>query len=150
MSTAAATLVATRVALVDALTDRANLAGVQVVYAWPGEATARECVFTQGGDIDSPVAALRGGRKTRNLDATFELVVRVEGPGADQETVDTRAAALAAEVDDYLADNPAALAATVPGLVDLTVDRATARGGIGDGTRVAEVVLVVRVHARLT
>lgn len=150
MSTAAAVLVATRAALVDALALRANLAAVQVAYAWPGDTMARECVFTQGGDVDSPIAALRGGRKTRNLDATFDVVVRVEGPGVDQATVDARAAALAAEVDDYLADNPTALAGTVTGLVDLTLDRATVRGGLGDGTRIAEVVLVVRARARLT
>lgn len=151
MSTAVGTLVATRAALAAALALRDGLADVQVAYAWPGDATARESLWTQNGTLSSPIAAMRGGRKTRNLDGTFEVVVRVEGPGADQATVDARAADLAAEVDNYLADNPTALTATVPGLVDLTVgEPTTKREGIGDGSRIAEVFIVVRVRARLT
>lgn len=143
-------VVAARQALVSQLALRAGLAGVQVSYAWPGDATARETLFTDNASGDIDIASLRGGRKMRNEESTFSVVIRVEGPGADQATVDTRALTLGKEVEDLLADSPTALNAAVPGVIDAVVDSYRLAGGIGDQSRVAELTYTIRIRTRLT
>ena len=148
MSTAL--IVAARQALTSALALRGGLAGVQVAYAWPGDTAQREVIFTDGGDGLIEIAALRAGRKTRNEDATFKVVVRVEVPGGDQSTADARALTLGKELEDYLADSPTALNGAVAGVIDTVVESYELRGGLGDQSRIAELTYTVRIRTRLT
>lgn len=143
-----ATDVAVRQALIALLAARPGLAGIQVVYAHPGQAIRSEAIYTRNARVESPIAALRAGRKTRDETVRLEVVVDVLGPGDDQATVDTRAAALGAELENLLADDITCLSAS--GAFEAWVEGYTADGGIEGESRRAVRVYTVLYHARLT
>ena len=67
-------------ALLTQLQAAAGFSGVQVVYADPGEAMRRECVFL--GDIDSGTQVpetFSTGTRRRAEDFTLEVIVAVQG-----------------------------------------------------------------------
>lgn len=141
-------VVEVRAALMAALAARAELAGVQVSYAHPGQAVRAESIWSQNGTGDLEYAAYRAGRKTRNEETTFEVVVSVLGPGDDQLTTDRRALELGESLEDYIADDPGAFAAT--GAYTATVTGMRLTGGLTEAGRVAEVTYTVSYRARLT
>lgn len=91
-----------------------DLAGVQVVYSFPGN-IADECVY--GGDMSGPVAAVAfrgGGRTQRDEQALIKLHVRVNHDGFSIADTETRAAEIGTAVENYVAANPTL--ADFPGL----------------------------------
>ena len=132
-------------ALLTQLQAAAGFSGVQVVYADPGEAMRRECVFL--GDIDGGTQVpetFSTGTRRRVEDFTLEVLVAVQGkPTAS--SAETRAVALANVVDDVVANDP-----QLGGLASLTfcevegMSMTTNEAGI-DG---AHCVVTIRIHAR--
>lgn len=103
---AGSTIVVFKSALLAALQARAGLTGVQTEYADKPNTSRREILFfgaTEIGDTEYPV--MRAGRIKREENYTVRVHVVVAGqptPVANE----TRALAIAREVEEYLADNP--------------------------------------------
>jgi hypothetical protein len=90
---------------------------VPVTYAWPGPETADECVFLGPHpstadiriDLSSQIPTIKAGRKQRQEEYVVRVTVwsfRPELTPVDAQTCEERAFALAAEVEDVLADDP--------------------------------------------
>ncbi len=122
-----------------------GFSGVQVVYADPGEAMRRECVYL--GDIDSgsqTPESFSTGTRRRIEDFTLDVFVAVQGkPTASSAEV--RAVALANVIDDVVANDP-----QLGGLASLTfcevdgMSMVTNEAGV-DG---AHCVVTVRIHVQ--
>lgn len=143
-------IVQIRKAVVEGLSQMENLAGVEVTYTWQQNSTAREQVFTLRARTDSnDPAALRSGRNNRNERGRFQIVVKARIPGESPETVDERALALGADVEDFLADRKSNELG-VTGLNWIRQDGWTLDGGWADNTYVAELTYDVVYDARVT
>lgn len=108
---------ATRVRLVDLLSAAPQLAGVQVAYGWAGQDAENESVYLGDTRGEVEVAAMKGGRKSRDDRFSFDLWIVAGAPGQDgPQAADERAEELYAVVEDVLAGDPE-LGRAVPGLV---------------------------------
>lgn len=100
-------------ALVAALALRAELANVQVAYAWPGPQTRPEAIFFgESLSGESEVPTIKAGRKQRSETYDLEIVCWVfhtAGTAATgAQSAEARAFELMQSVDDLLADDPRA------------------------------------------
>lgn len=134
---------------------------VPVNYAWPGtDRKAAEHVWMNGGRSIVGIVSQKTGRKRRNYDTTFEIIVEAQRPGeqlADddsetllQVTVDQAVAAITLVIDEYLADNPTlGLEANPPRTADVVqlvnIDR---QAGPMDVGVISRNILTVRYGAR--
>lgn len=140
-------IVATRLAVLDALRPLAAFEDVDVRLSWDSGSEARERVYTARSRFTQKPASMRAGRTHRNEAGIFQVVIRVEGVGDDQETTSARAVELGTEVEDWIAENRS----TVAGLNWLEV-----RGDgelaemFNDAGTLAVLVYTVTYDARLT
>lgn len=106
-SPSATQVFAVRRKLVALLQARANLAAVSVLYGWPGvDRAARQMIYTDASASgDQTVASMKEGRTFYNERAQFEVTIRVEAVGGDQEDADTTCESLALELAQCVADN---------------------------------------------
>lgn len=92
---------------------------VPVTYAWPGPATQPECVFLGPNpqtadlrlDLSSDIPTIKAGRKQRQESYTVRVTVwewRPDLTATGAATVEAQAFALAAEIEDVLANDPQA------------------------------------------
>lgn len=140
-------IVAARLAVLDALRPLVAFEDVDVRLSWDSGSEARERVYTARSRFTQKPASLRAGRTHRNEVGIFQVVIRVEGVGDDQETTSARAVELGAAVEDWIAENRS----TVAGLNWLEV-----RGDgdlaemFNDAGTLAVLVYTVTYDARLT
>lgn len=76
-----------------------------VAYAYDFAGLAREHVYTGRSRWETPPAALRSGRNTRNETGHFDLNVLVRVVGEDVYTADERADEIGAEIEGWFADH---------------------------------------------
>lgn len=149
MSTTTAPTV--RAQLITLLAARPGLAGVLVTPVWQGDAATQEQMYLGKTSADLDFATIRAGRKKREEDYAVDLVIDVERPddwGPDSEE---RAFALAAEVDDLVADDPAiGLGATLPTLRIHVSHLEQTSGALAEGGIGTRITLTLSVQSRLT
>lgn len=106
-SPAATQVFAVRRKLVALLDARAALAAVSVTYGWPGiDRAERQMIYTDSRATgEQNVAAMKEGRTFYNERARFDVTIRVEAVGGNQQTADTTCEALALELAQCVADN---------------------------------------------
>lgn len=153
-------LVAVLAPLMPALSDAA-LELVPVTYFWPGTDHKRaEHVWMNGGRSVVDIPTYKAGRKRRNYETTFEIIVEAQRVGVQldesnattlQLEVDQAVEAITRVIDEYLADNPliGLDAEDLPRVVDkvqlVNIDRA---GGPFDTGAMSRNILTVRYGAR--
>lgn len=143
------TLPTVKRALIDALSTRPSLDGVQVSYEMPQRAMSYESIwFGEDTETENTIPVMRAG--TKKVDETYALPLVVQvlvTDGRDAEAADLRAAALLGAVQQCLAESPR-----------LTPEIQWAElggwahhvGPIGDGSsRGSRFDALVRVQARL-
>ncbi len=108
----------------------------------------REHVFTGRSRADTPPAALRSGRNTRNETGHFDLTVMVRSVAGDAYDAETRAEAIGAAVEDWLADRKSNELG-VPGLLSLVVESWEADYAKADNGTAAIRTYDIRWTARL-
>ena len=140
-----------KAALLTKLQADATLSAIQVVYADPGEAMRRECVFmgdaVSGNQIPESLAS---GRRRRIEEFRLDVHVGVQSKAAGVQEAEQRAIALAAAVENVGADYPT-LSDSVTGLMFIEcagMSTNTGEAGI-DGPRVLATVHF-QVKARLS
>lgn len=145
-------LFAVRRKLVDLLQARTNLAAVSVTYGWPGaDKIARQMIYTDSNaTAEQTVASLKQGRTFYNERGKFEVTIRVEAIGGDQETADTTCETLAGELAECVADNRT-LATSGTGLVNWihSVGWVNA-SAFNDAGYLAQLTYTLEYDARLT
>lgn len=92
-----------------------------VSYGYDFSGTHREQVYLGKSRADTPPAALRSGRNTRNESGTFDLNVMVRIVGGDAFDAESRAESIGGAVEDWLADRKSNELG-VPGLLSLVVE----------------------------
>ncbi|MEV5538479.1 hypothetical protein AB0L13_16610 [Saccharopolyspora shandongensis] len=144
------TLPAVKRAIVDALAARPGMAGVQVSYEMPQRGVLAESVWWgEDTETETEIPVMRAG--TKKVDELWSgmLVVQVLiTDGRDAEAADLRAAALLAEVQQCLAEQP-----RISPEVQWAEMTGWAHhvGPIGDGTsRGSRFDVAIRVRARLS
>lgn len=139
-----------RDALVTALDAEATLTG-NVHYAWEGVVMEKpEAVWIdQVSDWTSEIASIKAGRKHRNEQFTFQLVINVvtQGVAGSAQTCFERAVTLHAAVEDALADDVQAGTTAVQWL---HVEGVEANLLPYEKGWLAQLVVDVTGHARLT
>ncbi|MEV0085258.1 hypothetical protein [Saccharopolyspora sp. NPDC050642] len=144
------TLPAVKRALLDALAARPGLSGVQVSYEMPQRALAGEAIwFDEDTETEAGIPVMKAG--TKKVDETYALPVVVQvlvTDGRDAEVADLRAAALLAELQQSLAENPQ----VTPAIQWAELGGWSHHvGPIGDGSsRGSRFDVLVRVRARLS
>lgn len=142
--------------IITLLVARAGLSGVSVTYAWPGtSAAAEQMFFGETQAVDHEIANIRAGRKQRQETYDLGLVIQVLKPGSTAltaSTVESRAFALAQEVENMLADDPTLAIGPPSGAlqwahVDSIESPVLVPFEKGWG---AELTVRIRCHARLT
>lgn len=124
---------------------------VLVAHVWQGQADKQEHIYLGNTSADLEFATIRSGRKKREEDYTVDIVIDVEIPTDWGPSSETRAFALAAEVDDMLADDPAiGLAATIPTLRMHVSHIEQSSGALDPGGIGTRIVLTISVQSRLT
>lgn len=106
-SPSATQLFAVRRKLVSLLQARPALANVGVTYGWPGvDRVNRQAIYTDARARGEQTAAgLTAGRTLYNERGQFDVAIRVEAVGGDQEDADTLCEALSLELAECVADN---------------------------------------------
>lgn len=118
--------------------------GVQVEWAHPGKNIELETVyFGDTSPYSQRAAAL--GKRDRDENYELELIVTVEKRGNDPEAAERRCWELVGGVEAVLRDDPDADLGGTVRLAQLSTG--PVRNFVGDGRRVAECVLSVRVEA---
>ena len=147
------TVAAVKTAIITALAARAGLAGVQVEYADPAKHRQDELIYFGNTRGRHEIAAIRAGRKPRNETYTLDLYIGAVKRGETVSAAEDRVAALLAEVEGLVADDPQLTAA---GLAAGTIDSITAGdweidpGEIEPGRPAAAMVFGLEVRARLS
>lgn len=153
MSATSSILVAVRSAIIDGLSNDADLtddlADVLVEFQW-SRGDTRERIFTRNARATHAPAAMRSGRNVRDEVGTFEVVVLVIGPSMDAEESAQRALDLGAVLEDWIAERKNNELGVV-GMQTLQVagDLTLAEMFNENGT-LAEFAIPVRYTARLT
>lgn len=101
--------VAFRRALIDTVAAFPALAGVQVVFSWPGPRFDRECVHLGRSQGSQEYATFGGGRarQPRNEQLDIDLFVVVRLPSADDGyNAELRAAEIGTLIEDGIAATP--------------------------------------------
>lgn len=144
------TLPVVKRAILDALSARAGLSGVQVSYEMPQRGMLAESIwFGEDTETETEIPVMRAG--TKHVDETWSALLVVQvliTDGRDAETADLRAAALMAEVQQTLAAQPR----ITPAIQWAELGGWTHHvGPIGDGTsRGSRFDCAIRVRARLS
>lgn len=102
------TLVEFKSALVDALTARPGLDGVQISYGFPDEEVTDEAIWLQDANANDSIPTYRAGPSVK-VEEQYTVIVACQvlmGEGAPQQDADQRAAELLAEVQQAVAENP--------------------------------------------
>lgn len=147
---AASPIVAVRSAVIAGLAALPSLSDVEVSFGWRGGSSARERVYTERARFTEEPAALRSGRNYRNETGLFDLVVWVEGPNQDAETVADRANDLREICEDWISDRKNNELA-ITGLQSLQVaGDGTADEAFADSGSLAQVRIPVKYTARIT
>lgn len=132
-----------RAALVTALSARAGLSGVQIVYGMPPGALQREHILLGPVDGTQEYRALGTARKFD--DYTVTLYITAMREGTNQQAADERALAIMAEVEDEVRTDP-----TVGGTVlTAEVSRYRLEPLAGEGAREARITLDIQTRARI-
>lgn len=125
---------------------QSTLSGVQVEPGWPGDTLKAEAVWIDQLDGDVSIPVMSAGRKYRDDQFTVPFEIRVAGKATLDATM-TRLAAIIAEIEDVMADDPGL--DTLDGLISaqvteerMTAGEIAATGWIGFGE------VVVSCHAR--
>lgn len=148
---ASSVVVALRNAVVTGLQALPALSAVQVTYGWPGDDLAqRQRIFTNRARAGHEPASLRNGRTYRNEAGTFEVTIQVVTPASSAYEADTAAMTLGQSVEEYVADNRTALAATVTGLLWVRTDGFELTNLYNDTGYISELTYTIRYSARLT
>lgn len=108
----------------------------------------REHVFTGRSRADTPPAAMRSGRNTRNETGHFDLTVMVRTVSGNAYDAELRAEAIGAEVEDWFADRKSN-EVDVTGLLTLVLESWTADYAQVDNGAAALRVYDVRWTSRL-
>jgi hypothetical protein len=108
----------------------------------------REHVFTGRSRAETPPAALRSGRNTRNETGRFDLTVMVRSVGGDPYDAELRDEAIGAELEDWLADRKNN-ELEVAGLLSLVVESWEADYAQTDNGAAALRTYVIRWTSRL-
>lgn len=108
----------------------------------------REHVYTGRSRADTPPAAIRSGRNTRNETGRFDLTVMVRAVGEDGYAAEARAEQIGGELEDWLADRKSNQLG-VAGLNSLVVESWAADYAQTDNGSAALRTYVVRWTARL-
>ena len=119
---------------------------VSFAYAFGSQHT--EQVYTGRSRADTPPAALRSGRNTRNESGEFDLIVMVKYMGGDGYDAELRAEDIGGEVEDWFADRKNNELG-VTGLLSLIVTGWVAEYAQVDGGSAALRQYTVRWTARL-
>lgn len=101
------TLVAFKTALVDALTARPGLAGVQVSYGFPEMEIQDESIWLQDAQASTGFPVMKSG--TKKVEEQYSITVACQvlrSEGESQLVADVRAAELLVEVQQTLAETP--------------------------------------------
>lgn len=100
-------LVTFKQALRTALTARPGMSGVQVSYAFPEDDLQAESLWFEDAVTSNEIPVMKAGTKKVDEEYTLDAVIQVlKQQGESQETADLRAAALLAELQQALAENP--------------------------------------------
>jgi len=102
---AGTTVIALRSALKEAMQDNADLQNVSITYGQPGDRYKPEMIyFTKSSEVDTEPATMRAGRKRRQEDYAFDLVIHVSSRARPEDS-ETRAAEICGVVETLLADD---------------------------------------------
>lgn len=129
------------------LAARSDMAAVQVEWARPStDAIQQESLWCE--DTENIEDALQLGQLRREEDYTLNLIVSVERDGDDAEGCEARMWDIVAAIEEELRQN------NTPAGSDQGVRWALLSGwrhipGVSEGKRVSEIVLRIRVRARI-
>lgn len=144
------TLVPVKLKLIDLLVGRPGLAGTQIGYRWPGDATEQEAIWLGDSRGAGTYPVMRAGRKPRDELYTFDVFLQVLTPDALDETSELRALELLAELEDVVADDPGlGLGGTHPTLVARVASWASTNGLLESGWGTV-IKADIEVKSRLT
>lgn len=88
-----------------ALEAEAGLSGVGIFYGEPNDQRMPEYIyFSKLSEVDTEPATMRSGRKRRQEDYSFDLVVSVNSKARPEDS-ETRAAAICTVIEEMLADD---------------------------------------------
>jgi hypothetical protein len=119
-----------------------------VAFGYDFSNLPREHVFTGRSRADTPPAAMRSGRNTRNETGRFDLTVIVRAVAGDPYDAELRAEEIGAEVESWLAARKSNELA-VSGLLSLVVESWEADYAQADNGAAALRTYVIRWTARL-
>lgn len=95
-------------ALVDALSARAGLTGVQVSYGFPNQEVSDEAIWLQDANSNNSIPTYKAGASVK-VEEVYTVTVACQvlmSQGEPQETADARAVELLREVQQAVAENP--------------------------------------------
>lgn len=92
--------------LLSMLQARPNLANVQVFYSWPADVQQTEAIYFGEARGEHTYPVLKSGRKPRQETYSLDIYIDVAGNGPTSQQTEERAWALAAEVEDTIANDP--------------------------------------------
>lgn len=139
--------VAARKAAVAALQELISEDEADVSYAWRADSRERNQIFTMKSRGETPYAALKAGKKFRNEEGRFSLVIHVHKVGASPEEADEDAIAFGETVEDYFAENSCP---AVEGMTQWGIESYEMDGGPADRGSVSQLIYTVLFKARLT
>lgn len=133
--------------LIDELQELISEDEALITYGWRADTRERNQIFTQRSRGETPPASLKAGKKFRNEQARFSLVIHVHKVGASQEEADEDAIAFGLVVEDYFAENSSP---GVDGLNWWRVESYELDGGPTDRASVSQLIYTILYDARLT
>ena len=122
---------------------------VEVAYGYDAKSHAAERVFTGRSRFDTPSAIMKPGRNFRNEDGTFDLIALVGYVGGSAQDAETRALAIGAEIETWIADRKNNELG-ITGLIGVSIDGGELVHLMNDRGHMAELTYRVTWRARLT
>lgn len=139
-----------RAALIALIADRPAMADVLVTHVWQGNGDEQEHVYLGATSATYDYATIRSGRRTRDEDYTVQVIIDVADPTDWGPASETRAFALAADVESMLADDPTVgLSASMPTLRVHVVGLEQTSGALDPSGIGSRIVLTLQAQSRL-
>jgi hypothetical protein len=143
-------LVDVRKLLIDNLANLPEFTDAETTFGYKVGSKRREKVWTQNARFTHAPANMRATKTFRDEQATFELVILVEGIAKTVEETSSRAMELGHAAEDWLATH-ASWEGEVTGLVWLQVEGDGAlTEAFNDNGSIAELIYPISYRARLT
>lgn len=137
--------------MIAALDARPAMADVLVTHVWQGQAAEQVHIYLGATSADFDFATIRAGRKKREEDYSFQLIIDVDAPEDWGPASEAAAFTFAGDVDNMLADDPAlGLAATYPTLRMHVSHLEQISGPLDPGGVGTRITLTISVQSRLT